>query len=99
MARLILSPPCYGFAMRGTRTRLDRGAPPEPRLVPEKPPGLVDRQHRLVLAELFRHGDSGKDLGGQRRARSRHDRVGVRDDEGLVTGAAGFERLLHGLTG
>ena len=50
-----------------------------------------------MLAELLCHPHSGEDLRGQRGARTGHHGVRVGDDEGLVAGAAGGERLEHGL--
>ncbi len=62
------------------------------RLESQQAPGFVDRQHGLVLAQLLGYGDVGEHLGGKADAGTGHDGVRVRNDEGLESGLAVFQR-------
>src|SRR3954447_1859162 len=81
------------LALPGRQAFAGRVGPPAVlRLVAEQLAGLVDREQRLVLADLARVRDVRERRGQQLGVRAPGDRVGVGDDEDVGAGAVGLER-------
>jgi len=78
---------CHSASLRSRRGVKALGhsgvSPALGRFITKQPTGFVDREQRVVFAEVAAYFDSGIELRDRGCVRTRHDGLGVRDDEDL----------------